>query len=47
MSLIREEINRVREIMGLPVIKEQVEIPADTSRNMKNNVYKDFWNKLI
>jgi len=45
MSLIREEINRVREIMGLPVIKEQVEIPADTSRNMKNNVYKDFWNK--
>ena len=24
-------------------IKEQVEIPADTSLNMKSNVYKDFW----
>ena len=35
LPLLRDVISRT--------IKEQVEIPADTSLNMNSNVYKDFW----
>ena len=43
MSIINENINRIKEIMGISLIREQHTIPSDTLNNMKWNVGEDFW----